>query len=388
MLKLRPQANKQAAEKAYLAVFSSTFPREPLPSNVPIIDAVVASSALNGVNVPKSSTTLQFGQPTTTTTRQNEIGTAQLCQCGCEVCSADANQRLGFWVHSRSCKRPKVCGIVLCEKLQNVPTDDMLEAFAKLERDVHPPAFKFIKKPDSKRENNFAPINADFARRDSDYFGTEHIDLGTSVLVTGLYYPESATLKGSWCEYPVRHSADASPAKKGFVIHASNGNVEDKDASRPCVICNSAVEGSNNAIILCDLCDSPFHIGCIHLAKVPEADYFCRDCLSLKQRLGSDIPPTRDWAGQFGYFDPRKNKVVEAPDKLHLDFDYVSAKGELVATISGKGRNLFGVYYVKGVLKRSSGKLVFQFSKNFKLQPHQITSSSTSAPTNSVISTG
>lgn len=76
---------------------------------------------------------------------------------------------------------------------------------------------------------------------------------------------------------------------KGYLgLVPSDYTIEEWDErveSMPCEICGSKVEVEGNALILCDMCNNGFHIGCLSppLSKVPEGAFFCKECLEQKE---------------------------------------------------------------------------------------------------------
>jgi PHD-finger len=54
---------------------------------------------------------------------------------------------------------------------------------------------------------------------------------------------------------------------------------EDEDSEEKCTQCKS--KGNPAQMLLCDLCNKPYHTACVGLDEVPEGDWFCEPCLEV-----------------------------------------------------------------------------------------------------------
>ncbi|XP_020886336.1 protein Jade-1 isoform X2 [Arabidopsis lyrata subsp. lyrata] len=104
---------------------------------------------------------------------------------------------------------------------------------------------------------------------------------------------------------------NVDPLGKEKVLDLSDREVEDEDGIM-CVVCQSTDGDPSNPIVFCDGCDLMVHASCYGnplVKAIPEGDWFCRQCISSKNReklfscclcttKGGAMKPTNDgrWA--------------------------------------------------------------------------------------------
>lgn len=282
-------------------------------------------------------------------------------------------KRKEIFDHFLECRRPKFCAVPLCEKLRECGTDDLYEAFAKLERDAHLAAKPFHRNTKRRRlDENFPPIPDDFRKSDEDYFGKDHISPETSVILTGTYNALDETISGSWMNAHV-NGANKNQRRLPFAFTSAYDDILDHQNTKPCEVCASSEDPTpGNPYIVCDKCDKPFHIHCVNLSAIPQESFFCRGCQNLMSRLGTTIPPTRRYKGSFQFND--KLNIKDMHDEAYVVFDYANppaANSKALARISGEGNNQFGKYTIQGLLMRPEGShYPIQISKVWTIAPH------------------
>ena len=93
-------------------------------------------------------------------------------------------------------------------------------------------------------------------------------------------------------QHPGRHPAPRAPAGSA-PSHRSSDRRSRSTANAlpraapctlddlPCDICGAVADSDSNPMLLCDNCDSGFHLRCVELAAVPPGDWYCDGCSTV-----------------------------------------------------------------------------------------------------------
>mmetsp|Transcript_38930 Transcript_38930/g.62696 ORF Transcript_38930/g.62696 Transcript_38930/m.62696 type:complete len:756 (-) Transcript_38930:1273-3540(-) len=143
-----------------------------------------------------------------------------------------------------------------------------------------------------------------------------------------------------------------------FSYMPRDANPIDEDMQdQPCTICGGT---DPTRFLFCDLCNGGFHADCCGVTTLPadDADWHCPNCVTALSKYGKNIPPTRDWRGQFKICKGPGKFGMPTTETFNLQFAYMpntspdndTKTEQKIATLTGTGSNKFGYFEIRGSL--------------------------------------
>jgi len=94
----------------------------------------------------------------------------------------------------------------------------------------------------------------------------------------------------------------------------------------PCNICKKNVQGDDDKLLLCDLCNFGFHIFCLTppLYEIPKDSWFCDNC---KQEINERRDVAKDTLIEEQLINRKRSILLdESQDKSERDYDSGSSE--------------------------------------------------------------
>jgi len=175
------------------------------------------------------------------------------------------------------------------------------------------------------------------------------------VKLDGIWDGESYT--GKWIE----EDPIATTTGK-FVYKADTKTV---DESQGCELCKKSDSSSNNDIFFCDFCDKAFHQNCYDIVSQDSSDHwYCNDCLSFRENVGKNYPPSGRYVGYYTYDVPNTTKIKDA-FTIQIGYNWKNVPRPKSYDFQGKDSQTGFVYKLRGRIMQTSEGMKWKTKKAF-----------------------